>query len=134
MAEPSLLAALPLLFTVGVLLMALEFNLPGRILPGCIGLFATLWALASLWRLQQPAAVACLFAGLAISAFDLWRANRTLSVCATLAYLTGFLLAALPTRAPAAIILAALCSLFLGATLAKLSRLAELARTTKRQL
>lgn len=134
MAAPSILGTLPLLFTAGVLLVALEINRPGRVLPGCVGLFAMIWTLAALGRLQQITAIIFLVAGLALSALDLLRANRILCAFAALAYFAGFFLPCWHTHTAVAAAIAILCSLFLGITLAKLSRIAHLARSSKRKL
>jgi membrane-bound serine protease (ClpP class) len=120
-----------LLLTAGILLIYLELNRPGWILPGAVGLSGTLFAVASLARQElNLAALALVCTGAALLMLDLWRRTQvTVAVAATLALVLGFnrLIAGEPIQA----VIAVGCGLVLGTGTAILTRIARRARTNK---
>jgi membrane-bound ClpP family serine protease len=120
------------LFTAGLLLIAGELNRPGLVLPGCAGLCCTLLGLASVARLQDPAAIlGCLLGALAVSALDLMRHRFATAVVAAVLYLAGFLLLADRGCGAAVRLIAAVCGLTVGGLFAWLAKIAHRARRNK---
>jgi len=118
-----------LLLTLGVLLIYLELNRPGWIVPGALGLLATLLGLAALVRggIHPAAAVLCVTA-VALFAVALRRTVPwAVAVAATLALTLG--LAQINAQIHAMI--AVPCGLFVGAGTSLLTRIARRARTNK---
>ncbi len=118
-----------LLLTVGVLLIYLELNRPGWIVPGALGLLATLLALAALGRsgVQPVAAVLCLTA-VALLAISLRKpVPFAVTAAATLALTLG--LAQLNPSIHA--LIAVPSGLLLGVGTSVLTRIARRARVNK---
>lgn len=118
-----------LLLTLGVLLIDLELNRPGWIVPGALGLLATLLSLAVLSHsgISPIAALLC-GCGIALLAVSLRRTPPvSVSVAATLALTLG--LVRLTPQVHAAVV--APCGVVLGAGTSLLTRIARRARTNK---
>jgi membrane-bound serine protease (ClpP class) len=123
-------AAALLLLTLGIALIYVELNRPGSILPGALGLLATLLAIAAIANHHPalPAVILCLTA-IALLALDLYRPTHLLvAIAATLALILGFarlfpefisLWISLP------------CGTILGAGTSILTRIARRARANK---
>jgi membrane-bound serine protease (ClpP class) len=123
-----------LLLTLGLLLVYVELNRPGWILPGTFGLLLTLFAVASLLRLHlSPAAVALLASAAALLLLDLRRRTpRLVAAAATLALVLGFahlVAGPAPQRVHAATAIGG--GLLLGAGTSVLTRIARRARANK---
>jgi membrane-bound serine protease (ClpP class) len=123
-----------LLLTLGLLLLYMELNRPGWIVPGALGLLLALFAGASLLRLQLSLAAAALLAtAVALLLLDLLRPTPVLvAAAATLALVLGFarlVLGPPPRQVHAATAIA--CGLLLGGTTAVLTRIARRARANK---
>jgi membrane-bound serine protease (ClpP class) len=121
--------------TAGLLLIYLELNRPGWIIPGATGLLLTLFAVASLLhdQLRIPA-VLLLFSGTAVLVANLLRPTHSLAaIAATVALILGF---DDLVRGPGTIDVhastAAVCGLVLGAGTYLLTGIARRARTNKR--
>lgn len=129
-----------LLLTLGVLLVYVELNRPGAILPGALGLTLLLLSIASLLRFDLSATglVLVLTAG-ALLLLDLLRPTPPLvAAAATLALCLGLgldKLVAPVVAAPARVRLHALvalpCGLVLGVGTSVLTRIARRARANK---
>jgi membrane-bound ClpP family serine protease len=123
-----------LLLTFGLVLICVELNRPGWILPGTLGLLLVLFAVASLLRLELSlAGLALLATAAALLLLDLLRPTPTIvAVAATLALVLGF---AHLVRGPAPRDVHALtaigCGLLLGAGTSVLTRIARRARANK---
>ena len=80
-----------LMLTAGLLLIYLELNRPGWIWSGALGLLATLFAVASLGRMEvNPGAVALVGTAVALLALDLVRRTGAMvGLAATLALVLG---------------------------------------------
>jgi membrane-bound ClpP family serine protease len=120
--------------TLGLLLIYLELNRPGTILPGAIGLLIVLLAIAALLPLPLSAtAVALLAAGTGLLLLSLVRKTSILlAVTATLALIFGFLHIPGKEAAPRVHALVATgCGLILGAGTSYLTHLARRARANK---
>ncbi len=123
-----------LLFTLGIALIYIEFNRPGSILPGSIGLLLALLAVAPLLHQQlSPIAILLLLFGAALLAFGLRRiTNVFIESIATLCLLFGFLhLVSNPPDRRIHAIVAIPCALILGPGTAYLTRIARRARLNK---
>jgi membrane-bound ClpP family serine protease len=124
-----------MLLTFGLLLIYLELNRPGWILPGAVGLLLSLLAAASLLRLDlRWPAVLLVATAVALLAINLIRPVHALvATAATLALILGF---ARLTRGPGDLrvhaITASICGLILGAGTSVLTAIARRARTNKR--
>jgi len=121
-----------LLLTIGVLLIYIELNRPGTILPGTLGLMAVLLSLANLRRfpLDLPAVALC-FSAIVLFSLDLYRATPIIvAIAATLALTLGF--CRLVITPPIHTVTADACGLLLGAGTSFLTRIARRARTNKR--
>lgn len=129
-----------LLLTAGVGLVYFELNRPGSIVPGALGLLATLLGLAALGRGGARAdGILLLLAATVVLAADLVRPTPILlALAATAALCVG--LRELPARSGHAASdvsvpgwpTAVLCGLLLGLGSAVLTRLARRARVNKR--
>jgi membrane-bound serine protease (ClpP class) len=123
-----------LLLTLGLLLVCVELNRPGWIVPGASGLLMVLFAVASLLRQNLClAAVALLATAAALLLLDLRRPTPVLvSAAATLALVLGFahlVLGPAPWHVHAATAVG--CGLLLGAGSSVLTRIARRARANK---
>jgi len=120
-----------LVLTLGVLLIYVELNRPGWVVPGAVGLTAALFAVASLGRMGvMPGAGALV--GTAVVLLGLGLRRRTpvvVDVAATLALVLGFL--HLVRDAEIEPGLAVGCGLILGGASAILARIARRARANK---
>jgi membrane-bound serine protease (ClpP class) len=81
-----------LVLTMGLLLIYVELNRPGWILPGTVGLVAALFAVASLLRLElNPGAMALVGTAVGLLVLDLLRRSPAIvAVAATVALVLGF--------------------------------------------
>lgn len=120
------------LLTAGVALVYVELNRPGRVVPGALGLLATLLALARLGgQGVRMEGILLLAVGSAVLAADLVRPTpKLLALVATAALCAG--LRELPARGPADWPVVLGCGPLLGAGTAVLTRLARRARVNKR--
>ena len=129
-------SAAVLLFTLGILLIYLELNRPGRVIPGALGLLATLFAVAA-FLLHAPVStpglvlVAVGFALLGLDVLVPYAGIVALLATATLVGGFTFLVFAPPLLAAPRVI-ATLCGGVLGVGTSVLTRLARRARTNKR--
>jgi membrane-bound serine protease (ClpP class) len=117
-------------FTVGLLLIYVEMNRPGRVFPGSVGLLLTLLACARVLPAHpRPAAVVLIATAAALLAVDLVRFTRGfVAVAATLALVLGFREMVSP---PAGWIVCILCGVGLGGTTVALTKVALRARNNK---
>jgi membrane-bound serine protease (ClpP class) len=123
-----------LLLTAGLLLIYVELNRPGWIVAGAVGLLGTLFAVASLVRLELNAgAEALVCTAVALLLLDLWRSTQTtVAVAATLALVLGFEhLVEGPGTVHIHAATAVGCGLVLGGGTSILTRIARRARTNK---
>jgi membrane-bound serine protease (ClpP class) len=123
-----------LCFTLGLLLIYLELNRPGTILPGAVGLLITLLAIAAL--LQSPihvSGVVLIAIATGLLLLDLLRQTPLLlAVSATAALIFGFLhLTAGAVKPHVHVAVATGCGLILGTGTSLLTRLARRARANK---
>lgn len=120
--------------TCGLVLIALELNRPGRILPGSAGLLLVLFAIAILSQSPfEPWAVALVLVCFAILLANVWLRIAVWALVLTTAGLTVglcYLLAPSAVR-PIHPAVSIGCGLFLGTLLAVLSRIALRARRAK---
>ena len=123
-----------LLGTLGVLLIFVELNRPGRVLPGALGLLLALSALASLGRYSlRPSALAAVGLCITVLFWNVWKPVPyvVLLLCAPI---LGFGFSALVAKSTPYTVhprVAIPCGLLLGATAAILSRVAYRARRSK---
>jgi membrane-bound serine protease (ClpP class) len=132
MHGPSPSAAV-LLLTAGTLLVYLELNRPGFILPGALGLLSCLLAMYALARGPfHPIALVLLLSAIALLSVDLVRPTPIpVAVAATLALILG-LRGLLPNPGqPLALAVAVGCGLVLGISTSVLTRIARRARANK---
>jgi membrane-bound serine protease (ClpP class) len=122
-----------LLLTGGTLLIYLELNRPGAIVPGALGLLACLLALNRLVRLPlNPFALTLLLSAVALLSLDLVRPTPIpVAVAATLALVLGLRGLLSNPDQPLAISVAVGCGLVLGITTSLLTRIARRARANK---
>ena len=123
-----------LLLTLGVLLIYVELNRPGWIVPGACGLLLALLSVGSLLRLDLSlAAVALLATAAALLVLDLLRATPVLvAVAATLALILSLDHLVLgPARLQVHAVTAVACGLLLGGGTSVLTRIARRARANK---
>jgi membrane-bound ClpP family serine protease len=130
---PSLLARLPVdaalaLFAVGLLLISVELNRPGRVIPGAVGLLLALLACARLGAAHpRPAALVLLATAAALLVVELVRATHW-AVALAAALVLGFR----ELTAPAlGWMICILCGVGLGGTTALLTRVARRAKANK---
>jgi membrane-bound ClpP family serine protease len=124
-----------LLLTFGLLLICVELNRPGTILPGAIGLLLSLLAIASLLRLDlRWPAVLLVATAVALLAVNLVRATHPLvAAAATLALILGFArLSSGPGDSRVHAVTASVCGLVLGVGTSLLTAIARRARINKR--
>jgi membrane-bound serine protease (ClpP class) len=115
-----------LLLTAGILLLYWEINRPGLIVPGAVGLLASLVALGSLIRQGNSIATVLLITAVSLLLVDLLRPTHiSVALAATLALTLG-LFAISPTP------VAVLCGILLGLGTSVLTRIARRARANKR--
>jgi membrane-bound serine protease (ClpP class) len=123
------------LMTFGLLLIYVELNRPGWILPGAIGLLLTLLSIASILRLNlRPPAALLVVAAMAVLTLNLLRPIHVfLAAIASLALIAGFAyLIPGPANSRVHPSTAILCGLILGAGTSVLTSIARRARTNKR--
>jgi membrane-bound ClpP family serine protease len=135
LALPLAVAPTVLLLTAGILLIALELNRPGLILPGCLGLAGSLVAIASIAHCPHPAApLFLLVCALACSAFQLTQGTQRLIALTAFLYLASF---GLFTRHMSSVIppwlalLTGACALTLSFVISWLAKVAARARLNK---
>ena len=120
--------------TLGLCLVFLELNRPGRILPGAAGLLLTLLGMATLLRdgVEPPAAL-LLFCSCGVFLLNLWRRLPVWLLLSAIVLVIGSLRYLLPLDRPAAIRLpvAVACGSLLGLLSAWLTRVAYRARRAK---
>jgi len=120
-----------LVLTLGVLLIYVELNRPGWVVPGVVGLTAVLFGVASLARVGvNPGAVAVV--GTAVVLLGVGLRRRTpvvVDVAATLALVLGFVY--LVRDAGVGPGIAGGCGIFLGGVTSILTRIARRARSNK---
>ena len=126
-------AALAVL-TVGLLLIYVEHNRPGWIVPGAVGLIGALFAIASLAKMAlHPGAIALVCTAIALLVLDLLRRTQWIvALAATLALVLGFghlVPGARGMRIHPATAVA--CGLVLGGCTSILTRIARRARANK---
>lgn len=124
-----------LILTMGLLLIYIELNRPGWILPGTVGLIAALFAGASLLRLElNLGAVALVGTAVALLVLDLLRRSSAMvGVAATVAMVLGFgQLVAGPGGLRVNWWTALAAGAVLGTGTSILTRIARRARTNKR--
>ena len=123
-----------LLFTLGLLLIYVELNRPGWIVPGACGLLLALLATASLLRLNLSlVAVTLLATAAALLLLDLLRpAPALVALAATVALILGFdRLVQGPEQLRIHAPVAVLCGLVVGGATSVLTRIARRARANK---
>ncbi|MGI4826956.1 MAG: hypothetical protein ACRYFU_02010 [Janthinobacterium lividum] len=123
-----------LVASLGIGLIFLEFNRPGRILPGATGLLLALLAFSRLLQTgMQPWAVLLLAGCIAVYLANLWQTMPFWLLClATFACIVGlrFLVPANAAN-PVSLWVAICCGGTLGSTSAALTRVAHRARRSK---
>jgi len=119
------------MLTVGLLLIYLELNRPGWVIPGVVGLLAVLFAIASVGRLGLSlGGVALVMTGAGLLTVDLVRRTPVVvAVAATLALVLGF--RELIAGPQVHVVTAVVCGGILGVGTAILTRVARRARTNK---
>ena len=121
-----------LLLTAGLLLVTVEFNRPGLILPGAAGLLATLVAVASAAKRPHAPLVLPLLAVAAVAfARDARRPHPLLVATGALSLVAAYGIEAAPARAAASLALALGCAALVAVTTAILARIAHRARVNK---
>ena len=125
-----------LLFTLGILLTAVEMNRPGMVIPGAAGLLLSLLAAASL-AAHHPAKEAVLWTA-SLVVLLMWNMRRSTMVrwLAAVAFTSGLIVSIaklLPAASGARISVwaAVLSGLILGAGTTVLTRIAQRARQNK---
>jgi membrane-bound serine protease (ClpP class) len=118
-----------LILTLGVLLIDIELNRPGWIVPGAVGLLVTLLSLAALAHsgINPIAAILCASA-IALLAISL---RRPTPFAVALAATTGLTLGLVCIHPQVHAAVAAPCGLLLGMGTWLLTRIARRARTNK---
>ena len=123
-----------LVLTAGLLLIYVELNRPGWIWSGALGLLATLFAVASLGRMDvNPGAVALVGTAVALLALDLVRRTGAMvGLAATLALTLGLdHLVVGPDGMRVHAVTAVGCGLVIGAGTSILTGIARRARANK---
>jgi membrane-bound ClpP family serine protease len=121
--------------TLGVILIYVELNRPGWVLPGAVGLLLSLLSIASLLRFELRApAILLLTSASALLMLNLLRPIHSLvTLAATAALILGFgCLVRGPGDLHVHALTAAICGLILGAGTSLLTRIARRARRNKR--
>jgi membrane-bound serine protease (ClpP class) len=120
-----------LMLTLGILLIYVELNRPGWVVPGAVGLTAALFAVASLMRVMvNPGAAALVGTSVALLGVGLRRRTPWLvDVAATLALVLGFVYLERDARIQLGIAIG--CGIFLGGVTSILARIARRARSNK---
>lgn len=123
-----------LLGTVGLCLVALEFNRPGSVVPGALGLLLVLFAVSTFYgRAVRPAAVLLLLAATTSLLLNVWfRLPWWLLLTATLVIPYGLHRLVPASEGGVGWAAAAICGVTLGTLGAGLSRVALRARRAKR--
>jgi membrane-bound serine protease (ClpP class) len=124
-----------LLLTASMMLIYLEFNRPGSIAFGALGLLGMLLSVAVFYRFElNSVAIMLCFSGILLLALDLVRPTHVLvGIAATLALILGSLqLVSGPDGKHIHAVLAVICGLILGTGTSVLTRIARRARTNKR--
>lgn len=119
------------LLTVGILLIYVELNRPGWVVPGAVGLAGALFAVASLGRTGvNPAAVVLVATAVVVLGLGLRRRlPMVVDVAGTLGLVLGFCF--LERDAKLMPGLAVLCGILLGGLTSILTRIARRARANK---
>jgi membrane-bound serine protease (ClpP class) len=120
-----------LTFTIGIFLIYVELNRPGRILPGAFGLLLVLVSVARITTLQlRSDAFLLLLPAILLLMFELIYPIPTLvAVSAVIALAAGLYL--LLQNSPPSPITAVVCGFVLGAGTSVLTRIARRARANK---
>jgi membrane-bound serine protease (ClpP class) len=124
-----------LVLTLGLLLIFLELNRPGWIIPGVAGLLLVLFSIDSLRRFQpRPSAILLILTASAVLLVNLLRPTHSpAAIASTLALLLGFhYLVRGPGTSRVHPLTAAACGLILGSASYLLTTIARRARTNKR--
>jgi membrane-bound ClpP family serine protease len=133
-------SAAVLLFTLGIALICVELNRPGRVIPGALGLLATLYAAAAFLGQGNAATpgLVLLALGFGLLGLDLLRhegrllRHGLLAGLATVALAGGFIaLVQAPPLSTAAGTIGLLCGVALGVGTSVLTRIARRARVNK---
>jgi len=122
------------LLTAGVLLVYLEFNRPGLILPGALGLALSLLAIARLISLPmgKGAAEACVLAAILLILSIRLRGRLLFGIAASISLLYGFGNIVIPAPASRThLAVTVVCALLLGAGTSFLTTIAARARQNK---
>ena len=122
------------LFTVGILLIFVELNRPGVVLPGCLGLLATLFAIAAVLPTHPPfVSLALISIGTLLLALQLWvRMPYIFAALCIFPLVMGLhLLAPHPTNPSTHMLISLLCGLILGLSSTYLAQIARHARANK---
>ncbi len=120
-----------LMLTLGILLIYVELNRPGWVVPGAVGLTAALFAVASLMRVMVNPGAAVLV-GTSVALLGVGLRRRTpwvVDVAATLALVLGFVYLERDARIQLGIAIG--CGIFLGGVTSILARIARRARSNK---
>lgn len=120
--------------TAGVCLGFVEFNRPGRVIPGALGLLLLLFSCAALLQHPiRPLGAAALGAGIVLLVANLWRRLPIAVLALATAGLVLGLRFLVPTAGPAFVHTPAAlaCGALLGASSGALTRLAYRARRSK---
>lgn len=122
-----------LLLSAGVLLIYVELNRPGWVVPGAIGLTAVLFGVASLARAGfNPGAFALVGTSVVLLGLGLrLRTPPVVAGAATLGLVLGFVELVRRPSPPIAVWEAVGCGLVLGASTSILTRIARRARANK---
>ena len=123
-----------LLFTCGILLIYVELNRPGSILPGAVGLLLALLAVAPLFHQHlSPPAILAIAVGVLLLARGLRHATTAITpVLASFCLIFGLLfLVRQPLSVRVHIATAVPCGLLLGLGTTLLTRIARRARLNK---
>ncbi len=123
-----------LVFTLGTALIYFELNRPGSVLPGTLGLLATLLSVASLsHRRLDPVALLLILSAFSLLLLDLFRPTHILvAVAATVALVLGLRGLLSPSCCPSISFPVYFgCGLLLGAGTSYLTRVARRARVNK---
>jgi len=123
-------------FTLGLLLIYVELNRPGRVIPGAVGLLLTLLACARLGAAHpRPLALLLVATAGALLAMELLHdtyrvveAAAAIPLAAALALVLGFRLMVMP---PVGWMVCILCGVALGGVTVALARVARRARANK---
>lgn len=117
--------------TVGILLIYVELNRPGWVVPGAVGLTAALFAVASLGRMGvNPAAVVLVATSVALLGLGLRRRMPVVvDVAGTLGLVLGFVFMERDARTRLGVAVG--CGILLGGASSILARIARRARSNK---